>query len=439
MPLIKAIVYSFESMAERSNITLEAIFDNRGSENKSILHYYDKDKLEKIVYNIMSNAFKYTPKGGKVSISAKLNEGLLALNISDTGKGIDPKDIPHIFDRFYRVEGSEQKGSGIGLALSKELVELHNGQIEVESQKGKGTHFLIRMPTLLNLLPKSVIIQEPSKTIQTSEGIITQDPTGKKEIATENNEEQPLALIVEDNKDLQSYIQDVLSLQYQVMLASDGLQGERMAIEHIPDIIISDVMMAKKDGFELCHDLKNNIKTSHIPIVMLTAKAGHENKMEGLLQGADAYLTKPFMADELLVRMKNLIELRMHLWQKLKEANGVLIDDLELSSMDDTLLKKVFGIIEAKLDDETLSVETLSSAVGFSRAQLNRKLKALLNKSPKQLINEIRLNKAYHLLTSNTGTVSEIAYAVGYSNMSYFSKRFKEKFGITPSEIPIEE
>ncbi len=325
------------------------------------------------------------------------------------------------------------------MALTKELIELHNGEIKVESELGKGTRFLITLPTQLMDLPKSSILHESENSSKNTSHLSEKSPhIGNKE-PSKNTKDQPLVLVVEDNMDLQSYISDVLGKTYNVLLASNGLQGERMAIEHIPDIVVSDVMMPKKDGFELCHDLKNNIKTCHIPILMLTAKAGHDNKMEGLLQGADAYLTKPFVAEELLVRMKNLTNLRQNLWQKLKETNGILVDNLELTSMDDKLLKKVLGTIEDNLDDERLSVETLSSAVGFSRSQLNRKLQALLNTSPNQLINEIRLNKAYHLLQANSGTVSEIAYSVGYGNMSYFSRRFKEKFGKAPSELFVQK
>ena len=218
-------------------------------------------------------------------------------------------------------------------------------------------------------------------------------------------------------------------------MAKDGDEGIFMALEHIPDIIVSDVMMPKKDGFELCHRLKTNVKTSHVPVILLTAKAGHSNKMEGLQQGADAYITKPFDANELLVRIRNLMGIRKRLWQKLKNTDGVLVDELELTSLDDSFLRKVFKTIETHLDDSSLSVEKLSNQVGFSRGQLHRKLKALLNTSPNQLIAEIRLNKAKTMLQNKTGSVSEVAYSVGYSNLSYFSKSFKEKFGQSPSDI----
>ncbi len=431
MNFIKAVVFSFESMAQRSNIIFNTHFDKNQNKNNSF--YYDKDKLEKIAYNIISNAFKYTPEGGSIRVEGSVNNETLMIKISDTGKGISADDMDHIFERFYRVEGSEQKGSGIGLALCNELVQLHNGSINVNSELGLGTAFIVELPIVLSKLPKSAVVLKDKKTVEKERLVIDAEEPGQ----TNAKEEQglPQALIVEDNTDLQNFIRGIVSKDYKTLIASDGLQGQRMALEHVPDIIISDVMMPKKDGFAMCHDIKSNIKTSHIPIIMLTAKAGQSNKMDGLYQGADAYLTKPFAADELMVRMKNLISLRKRLWDKLKDSDGILIDELELTSIDDQFLRKVFKTIEDNLDDELLSVEMISRAVGFSRAQLHRKLKALLNKSPNQLVNEIRLNKAFQMLKNNYGSVSEVAYAVGYSNMSYFTKRFKEKFGVAPSKI----
>ena len=208
-----------------------------------------------------------------------------------------------------------------------------------------------------------------------------------------------------------------------------------MAIEHIPDVILSDVMMPQKDGYQLCHDLKKNTKTSHIPIIMLTAKAGQNNKIEGLTQGADAYMIKPFSSDELLLKIKNLIDSRKKIWEHFNAMDLAVIKDLDVMSIDDTFLQNVIKAIRSNLDNELLSVEDLAKEVGFSRAQLHRKLKALCNKSANQLIIEMRLNEAKRMLENKLGTVSEIAYSVGYSNMSYFTKSFKEKFGLLPSKI----
>ncbi len=241
--------------------------------------------------------------------------------------------------------------------------------------------------------------------------------------------------MVEDNLDLRNFIKSILNTNYAVTTANDGKQGEELAIDLIPDLVLSDVMMPHKSGLELCHSLKNNPKTSHIPVILLTAKTDHSHKMDGLQQGADSYLTKPFQEEELLIRISNLLTAKEKLWQRFKASGKLLVDDLELNSLDDAFLQQVFKTIEAEMHEESFSVEKLAQQVGFSRTQLHRKLKALLDKSPSQLINEIRLNKAHQLLLHKTGSVSEIAYSVGYSNMSYFTKRFKEKFGDTPSTL----
>ncbi len=427
---LRSHVFSFESLAERENISLNTHFSE-----EPVAAYYDRDKLEKIVNNLLSNAFKYTSPGGAVSVDVAHSDKNISIEISDTGNGLKKKEIDRIFDRFYRVEGTETKGSGIGLALTKELVDLHNGQISVHSEKGRGTTFKVRLPIRLEELPQSVQIEKDTPSISGFENT----PMAATESATTgskiNQNQEEVVLLVEDNQDLQGFISEILEHRYKLITANDGLQGERMAFEHIPDLIISDVMMPKKDGYELCSSLKNNVKTSHIPIIMLTAKAGESNKIAGLTQGADAYLTKPFNADELLLRTKNLIEARKKIWSHLQSLDLVAISDLNLSSVDDTFLQKVVKIIKDNIDNELLSVEDIASKVGFSRAQLHRKLKALTNKSAGQLVNEIRLKKAKTMLKQKVGSVSEVAYSVGFSNMSYFTKSFKEKFGVLPSKV----
>ena len=430
---IRAVVFSFESMAERQNISLNTNFPKGISDA-----HYDKDKLEKILSNLLSNAFKYTRDRGAVSVIVKSDSDYISIEVSDTGMGIDENEVKHIFDRFYRVEGSEEKGSGIGLALTKELVELLNGQINVNSTKGQGTTFKVRLPLKLNILSGSVeskvenfndvfVDERKSTLINGSTDVISSN--------TMKTQNLPLALVVEDNEDLRVYISEVIGNHYKVIVANDGLQGERIAFEHIPDVIISDVMMPKKDGFEMCQTLKSNVKTSHIPIIMLTAKAGHDNKMAGLTQGADAYLTKPFDDEELLLRMQNLIDSRKKIWDYLKSSDLLLLEDLPVGAVDDSFLRSVMAVIKENLDNEYLSVDDIAKKVGFSKAQLYRKLKALCNKSTNQLIIEIRLNEAKRMLESNEGNVSEVAYSVGYSNMSYFTKSFKEKFGMLPSKV----
>jgi signal transduction histidine kinase/DNA-binding response OmpR family regulator len=430
---LRSIVYSFESMAERNNISLNTSFPEEID-----FAFYDKDKLEKIVTNILSNAFKYTSNTGTITVTIVNDLHYLNLEISDTGKGISKDDVKRIFERFYRVEGSEEKGSGIGLALTKELVDLHNGKISVDSVKQKGTTFKVRLPISLDNLPRAISFTDTTNTI--SEKLIPREDTSfnpnfEATSPVINVKDLPVVLIVEDNQDLQYFISDILKQHYAILSAQDGMQGERMAIEHIPDIIISDIMMPKMDGYMLCSSLKVNPKTSHIPIIMLTAKAGHEHKIEGLTQGADAYLTKPFDDKELMLRMKNLIDSRKKLWEHFKGLDMLLVDDIDVSSIDDKFLQDVFKTIKNNLDNEYFGVEDIAKQVGFSRSQLHRKLKALSGKSANQLITEIRLNEAHRMLRLKTGTVSEVAYSVGYSNLSYFTKSFKEKFDKLPSKI----
>lgn len=423
---LRTLVYSFESLAERKNISLSTSFPEDLSQA-----WYDSDKLEKIMTNLLSNAFKYTPMGGAVSVSVQDDNDYLKIDIRDTGEGIETDELHKIFERFCRVEGSEEKGSGIGLALTKELVDLHNGTIRVQSNKGKGTSFTVRLPVSLKLLP----VSGNQNSIKIEEVELNKEPLETDLLESQKQDDKPVVLVVEDNDDLRFYIKEILQDRFSLLSARDGLQGERMAIEHIPDIILSDVMMPGKDGYELCHSLKNNTKTSHIPIIMLTAKVGQTNKLEGLTQGADAYITKPFDEKELLLQMRNLIEARRKIWEHFKASDLLLIKDLKLTSMDDSFLHKVVEAIKGNLDNERFSVEDLSREVGFSRSQLHRKLKALMNKSANQLITEIRLNEAHHMLEHKAGSVSEIAYSVGYSNMSYFTKSFKDKFGILPSKV----
>ncbi|MEO0339127.1 MAG: ATP-binding protein [Bacteroidota bacterium] len=432
---IRSILFSFESMAEQKNINLNI---NLPTEDHQA--FYDQDKLEKILSNLLSNALKYTPNGGTVTVIVDTNKDRLRIEVSDTGQGISKEEVKHIFERFYRVEGTEEKGSGIGLALTKELVELHQGLINVESQKNMGTTFSIKLPITMEGLPRSIAVrakeqdQAPKDLAQLSPGTsITPAETLLSSI--DQTQSKAVVLLVEDNPDLQYFISEIVQKHYQLLTASDGEQGERMAIEHVPDLIISDVMMPKKDGYQMCNSLKQNPKTSHIPVIMLTAKARQEDKIEGLLQGVDSYLTKPFNGKELLLQIKNLIQTREKMWAHFKSMDMLLTDELDVQSLDDQFLQDVFKTIKANLDNELFGVEDLVYALGFSRSQLHRKLKALINKSANQLIVEIRLNEAHRLLKQKAGTVTEVAFSVGYSNLSYFSKSFKQKFGMLPSKV----
>lgn len=430
---LRSIVFSFESLAERKHIHFQTTFPAGPASA-----WFDQDKLEKILVNLLSNAFKFTPEHGSIRVQVEDQGGSIRLQVSDSGPGMPAEEADKVFDRFYQVEGTETQGTGIGLALVKELVDLHGGQISVESVAGEGTTFRVTLPYRKELFGPEHTFFVKNEPATPAEKIMPAELEAAEEPAFENRRpagaELPLALVVEDNPDLRYYISENIRDEYQVHLAVDGQSGLEMAVERVPDIIISDVMMPKKDGFELCAELKNDDRTSHIPVILLTARAGQQHKIEGLEQGADDYLTKPFDVRELRVRMSNLIEQRRRLRERFSGELKIRPTEVTLSSVDERFIRQVMAQIEENMENEFFSVEDLARTVGFSRSQLHRKLKALTDKSPNQLIREFRLTRARELLEQKTASVSEIAYQVGYSNLSYFSKSYKDQFGVLPSE-----
>lgn len=429
---IRSIVFSFESLAEKKHIHFRTHFPQSPEET-----WFDRDKLEKILINLLSNAFKFTPEHGEVSVKVSTKGGLLKIMVSNTGSGIKPDEMEKIFDRFYQLEDTQDQGTGIGLSLVKELVELHCGQISVESIESQSTTFKVVLPfqksDFREIDIKTNTINEDRK--RPVDLLATYEASNNGNIPVSTETDLPLVLVVEDHVDLRHYISEQLARNYQIITAPDGREGLRLAGEKLPDLIISDVMMPKMNGIELCNAVKTDLKTSHIPLILLTAKAGQEAKIEGLQTGADAYLTKPFDGRELRVRCNNLIEQRKQLREKYAGEFQLGPSAVHLNSMEEQFLQQVKEVIEKNIDNEYFSVEDLAGAVGFSRSQLNRKLKGLTDKSPNHLIREFRMNRAKALLEQKTGSVSEIAYQVGYSNLSYFSRSYKDTFGISPSEV----
>ncbi len=441
VPFVKGIAQSFESSAGRRGVAL-----NVETETYEIELYFDQDKMEKILTNLVSNALKFTPEGGAVNVRVALSASGTAdsvdVIVEDTGIGIPEEELPHIFDRFYQVDASqtrEQDGTGIGLALTKELVEMHHGTITVKSEVGKGTEFTVSFPLgKEHLRPEEIVdvSQERQPSIREENAAVPSEGESiPLPLTEEQTQEQPLVLIVEDNADVRKYIRGYLAPTYQVFEARDGAEGVEKARDSIPDLIISDVMMPKMDGYALCRTLKLDEKTSHVPVILLTAKAGQENKIEGLETGADDYLTKPFEAKELLVRVKNLIDLRRKLRERFSVGQVLKPGEIAVTSVDDAFLRKVMGIVEQRLGEESFSVEDLAGEAGMSRSQLHRKLTALSGQSPSDFIRYMRLHRAMELLKKNAGAVSEIAYTVGFSGVSYFTKCFKDQFGTLPSEV----
>ncbi|MBK6622118.1 MAG: response regulator [Saprospirales bacterium] len=410
IPLLRGITFSFESLVEGKNIGLR--FE---SELEIAFLYFDRDKMEQVLTNLLSNAVKFTPEGGEVSVEVKTAEEgeWLQIEVADTGPGIPARQLPHVFDRFYQGDEAlriEEAGSGIGLALTKELVELHQGRVSASSVEGHGARFRILLPYGKGqpLIPATV----------------------DDELALENT-----LLLVEDNPDMRAFIRDAFAGSFRVLEAADGQEGVDMALEHIPDIIISDVMMPRKDGMELCEILKNDERSSHIPIILLTAKAGVESRLAGLSRGADDYLSKPFNREELLIRSRNVLEWRQRLRDRYASLQPPAPVEDKSIQVEDAFLQKIRGIVDQHLSDSDFEIEQLARVVGMSRSQMFRKIKALTGQSPSLFIRAIRLHRGKELLETTQMNVSEVAYEVGFTTPAYFSDAFTEAFGIRPSQL----
>ena len=415
---------------------------------------YDPEKMQNMVSNLLSNAIKFTPAGGDVYFQLGMRDegqgmksgagssliphpSSLEIVIRDNGPGISPEHLPHIFDRFYQADDSYTRrgeGTGIGLALVKELVKMMGGSIGVESKQGKGTQFTIRLP-VTQTAPKEAAVQSTAPEDTLAATIIPETGVMAGIHAAEPNSRN-LVLLVEDNPDVITYLSSVLSFHYQIAVAQNGQEGIDKAIELVPDLIVSDVMMPEKDGFELCQTLKTDERPSHIPIILLTAKADQPSKIEGLSHGADAYLAKPFYKEELLVRLEKLIELRRRLQERFQKAGNLReVLHTPATGAEDVFLQKVIRVIEQHMSDENFGIPQLCKELHMSRTTLFRKLKALTGKSAINLIRSFRLEKAKELLETTDWSISKICFEVGFNNPNYFSTVFREEFGIPPSNL----
>ncbi|WP_339785756.1 hybrid sensor histidine kinase/response regulator transcription factor [uncultured Imperialibacter sp.] len=427
---VKGLTRSFDSLAERRGLTLSIY-----SEVDSLDIFFDVDKIEKVFFNLITNAIKFTEDGGSVSLTIRELQESVEIDVADSGIGIPEDQLKNIFERFYQVDSSItrfQEGSGIGLALTRELVELHHGSISVSSTRDKGTVFTVKLLKGSAHFGKDEIVAEkvtadvatkPAKSkVLTETGIVADDG-------------RLVVLVVEDNPDVRAYIKSQLEGQFRILEAGDGEEGLAMSKEKVPDLIISDVMMPVMDGYTLTKKLKEHVGTSHIPVVLLTARADSEDKIEGLVTGADDYLTKPFDGKELAVRIDNLINIRQKLRERIRQQVLLEPSSVEAMSMDETFIRKAVALLEKHLADSELNVEWLSDEMSMSRMHLHRKLKALTDQSPSEFIRSIRLKRAHQLIRQRSATVTEIAFEVGFNNLSYFSKCFKEEYGLLPSEL----
>ncbi len=436
---LKYIIESFHSFAEGKDIAL-----NFSPHSEKLMMDFDPEKIIRVMSNLLSNAIKFTEKGGQVEIhtsiesqngNSEMSSENLVLIVKDSGVGIQPEKLPHIFDRFYQIDDPavrHEGGTGIGLSLVRELVQLMKGTITVESEVGKGTAFAIALPISRN--------EKLSENIANPDIIKYQGDKNGETIATAlvkaTTENAPSLLIIEDNPDVVEYLKACLEDSYELLIANDGEEGIEVAQNLIPDLIISDVMMPKKDGYEVCNTLKTDERTSHIPIILLTAKADHDSKMTGLKVGADAYLAKPFDKEELFIRLKKLHQLRLQLQARYSSLESTAQTSSEpQAQIEDAFIQKLRSLIESQIDDPDLSIQKVSKELFMSRAHLHRKVSALTGQSPSVFIRRIRLHKAKEMLENGELNVTQIAYEVGFKNPSYFTTSFKEEFGVAPREV----
>jgi signal transduction histidine kinase/DNA-binding response OmpR family regulator len=443
IPYLQYLTESFYSTAMAKNIRL--VFH---SEEKVVMMDYDEEKIQQIVYNLLSNALKFTKETGKIIFHAsRIEENgrpFLKLKIKDNGIGMAPENVTQIFDRFYQgnhADANPSEGTGIGLSLTKELVELMKGRIEVESQVGEGTEFRLYLPIETSMGNAAVASKgEKSASQNYQPDIVTPTEFENEEddkTETLSTNAFPDLLIIEDNPDIIIYIKSILKNNYNIQTAKNGSLGIEKALDLIPDIIISDVMMPGKNGYEVCDILKQDERTSHIPIILLTAKSNQSDKIDGLKHGADAYITKPFDKEELQIRLKKLVDVRQQI--QLRYANNLNAKTSSIqvgsNSIEDIFIQKLHQQIQIHLSDAQFGVPQLAAASDMSQMQLYRKIKALTGKTPSQFIRSYRLQKALELLQLGELNVSEIAYDVGFSDPSYFSRMFHKEFGKNPSQF----
>ena len=442
-------VGDFQLTAERKQIRLHLDVDDLKGSHEMIA---DQEKISRIVFNLLSNALKYTLAGGEIFVSLKDEGANLRLDVKDTGKGISQDEADKIFERFFQAKGAAS-GTGIGLALVKSFVELHHGEARVESELGKGSDFIVVIPREQEgdsqVIHNDVDIVDNSVNASASTGKNVVDESvlqyiddgdrsrGKVQQLVSENTNRPTVLVIDDNTDIRQYERTLLQDEYIVLEAADGKEGLAVALKEVPDLVICDVMMPVMDGLEFTKQLKTNTATSHIPVIMLTAKNLEEHRAEGYEHGADSYITKPFHSKVLLARIENLLRQRQllkHLYQGTKETEKEISESL-LEDRDKQFLKQLQAIIQKNLSDSEFGVEDMGQQIGLSRVQLYRKVKAMTGSSVVDLLRKARLAKARRLLETRSMSVSEVAYEVGFSAPSYFTKCFKEEYGMLPGDV----
>ena len=432
--LVKEWAESFNSIARKRDITLTVDV----TLDKDFTLAVDAEKIERVFFNLMSNAFKYTPDNGSIKFSCGLDGDNLLFSIEDTGQGIGADDINNIFDRFYQVDKIHPNGSGIGLSLAKAFVELHGGSIAVESILGVGSKFTVTLPVVH---VEECMPADTDNLITKADVNAELDRLEEVDRTTTDGTELPLLLVIDDNADIRRMIGELLKDEYNIVTAPDGREGVRLAAKYVPDLIICDVMMPVMDGLECCRIIKDEVSTSHIPVLMLTACSMDEQRARGYDSGADGYLSKPFNSAVLKSRCRNLIDNRKrikNLWSsngggdvKAKERNA----SVPVNDVDSEFYSKVLDIMKKEMGNPDLNVDSLASMMGLGRSQFYRKIKALTNYSPVELLRNLRLKQAREMLTTTEKTIGEIAYEVGFSSPAYFTRCYREAFDETPTEL----
>lgn len=428
---------SFHTLARKKDIKL--VVETSDLKVKELA--LDVEKFERVIFNLLSNAFKFTPANGTIELQCSSDEDHLIIKVSDTGTGISAEDLPKIFDRFYQADKVHSTGSGIGLWLSRAFIDLHGGTINAESIIGRGTTFTIIIP----VRHEDVVSQVPLTHITQEE--VTAELAPVENIQVNITDDKPLILIIDDNEDILNMGSLLLGEEYNVITARNGKEGIRLASKYTPDLIICDVMMPVMDGLECCRLIKEEVSTSHIPVLMLTACSMDEQRVQGYESGADGYLSKPFAYEVIKANIRSLIQNRKrikNLWlegNKTFKPTAVESDEaaqrreLPQNDLDSDFYNRFLAIFKAEMSNSEINVDNLASKMGLGRSQFYRKIKALTNYSPVELIRRLRLQQARHMLTTSNATISEIAYEVGFTTPAYFTKCYRDFYGETPSEL----
>ena len=423
---------SFYSVARKRDIKLTLVGP---AQETPVVMAIDVEKIERVFFNLLSNAFKYTPDNGSITVSYESDGDNLTFRVADTGEGISDRDLGNIFDRFYQVDRINPKGSGIGLSLAKAFVELHGGSISVESTLNVGTEFTVKLP-----------VRHVSETVAEADRTIAREDAGAELDNIESDftfdDKKPLVLIIDDNRDIQKLVGELLAPDYNIIAAPNGREGVRLAARYVPDLIICDVMMPVMDGLECCRRIKEEVSTSHIPVLMLTACSLDEQRVEGYESGADGYLSKPFNSSVLKSRCASLIANRKRikdLWQSgpfpvTSDRRPKAIESLGTTDIDSDFYRRFLDILMKEIGNQDLNVDMIASKMGLERSQFYRKIKSLTNYAPVELIRRLRLQRGRELLLTTDRTVAEIAYETGFSTPAYFTKCYRDAYGETPSQ-----